>query len=158
MGYSPKGLRYLPHNKFFPSLLYLEGKRSYVGIERFGAKSPGGQRAESKENQVKKKNHKLQSIVSARRYSPGKMVTGLLIGGVVGAAVGWLTAPNSGRETLRKLRGEALDVVDVRERTKTADGNVESRVRELVEEAESDVGREREIARRKRVATSQSWK
>ena len=107
---------------------------------------------------MNKKNHKIHNIVSARRYSPGKMVTGLLIGSVVGATVGWLTAPNSGRETLRKLRGEAVDVADVRERTKTADGNVENRVRELVEEAESDVGREREIAQRKRVAASQSWK
>ena len=107
---------------------------------------------------MRKKNHKIHNIVSARRYSPEKMVTGLLIGGVVGAAVGWLTAPNSGRETLRKLRGAAVDVADVRERTKTADGNVESRVRELVEEAETDVGRERQTAPRKREAASQSWR
>jgi hypothetical protein len=44
---------------------------------------------------------------------------------------GRLTAPAAGAETRRRLRGE---VMDARERAKTAAGNVESRARELVDE------------------------
>ena len=64
----------------------------------------------------------------------GKLVTGILVGGVVGATVGWLTAPASGAETLRQLRGKAMDARGARERAKTAAGNIESQARELAEE------------------------
>jgi hypothetical protein len=61
----------------------------------------------------------------------GNFVTGILVGGVVGATVGWLTAPASGIETRRRFRrGE----MNARERVKTASGNIESRARELAEE------------------------
>ena len=66
-----------------------------------------------------------------RKAGTGKFVTGILIGGVVGATVGWLTAPATGEETRRRLRGE---VMSVRERARTAVGNVESQARELTEE------------------------
>jgi gas vesicle protein len=60
----------------------------------------------------------------------GKVITGMLLGSVFGAAVGLLMAPTSGEETRRKITGEA---VGVREKVKTAAGNVESRARELAE-------------------------
>jgi gas vesicle protein len=65
-----------------------------------------------------------------KRAGNGKLVTGLLLGGLVGATVGWLTAPAAGEETRRRLKGE---VRSARERAKTAAGNVESQARELVE-------------------------
>lgn len=61
----------------------------------------------------------------------GKLITGILVGGVVGATVGWLTAPASGEETRRKLKG---DIKSAREKIKTSDGNVERQARELAEE------------------------
>jgi gas vesicle protein len=61
-----------------------------------------------------------------KKVGAGRLIAGILLGSLVGAAIGWLAAP--GAETWRKLRGEA---VDVRERIKTADDNVESQVREL---------------------------
>jgi YtxH-like protein len=66
-----------------------------------------------------------------KKTSAGKVVTGMLLGGVVGATVGWLTAPASGQETRRRLRG---DLKSAREKIKTSQGNVESQARELVEE------------------------
>lgn len=69
------------------------------------------------------KNHK--------KSSTGKLVTGILVGGVVGATVGWLTAPASGEELRRRLRGDRMSA---REKIKTSEGNVESRARELTEE------------------------
>jgi gas vesicle protein len=68
------------------------------------------------------------------KKGPGKLITGILVGGVVGATVGWLMAPTSGAETRRRLRGGAMRPRDARERDKTAEGNVENRARELVEE------------------------
>ena len=69
------------------------------------------------------KNHK--------KMSTGKFVTGILLGGAVGATVGWLTAPASGEELRRRLRGDRMSA---REKIKTSEGNVESRARELTEE------------------------
>lgn len=66
-----------------------------------------------------------------KKSSAGKVVTGILLGGVVGATVGWLTAPASGEETRRRLRG---DLKSAREKIKTAEGNVESQARGLAEE------------------------
>jgi len=67
----------------------------------------------------------------ARKAGTGKLVTGVLLGGVLGATVGWLTAPAAGSETRRRLRGE---VMSARERARTAAGNIESQARELAEE------------------------
>ena len=62
------------------------------------------------------------------KRSVGKLITGLLIGGLVGAAVGWLTAPASGEETRRRLQG---DLVGAREKARNAMENVESKARGL---------------------------
>jgi hypothetical protein len=75
---------------------------------------------------MRKKSHKRN-----RKAGTATLVQGILVGGVVGATLGWLTAPAAGAETRRRLRGKAISA---RERAKTATGNVESRVRELVEE------------------------
>ncbi|HEX9385835.1 MAG TPA: YtxH domain-containing protein [Anaerolineales bacterium] len=60
-----------------------------------------------------------------------KVMTGMLLGSVFGAAVALLMAPASGEEMRRKIAGETAGV---REKIKSAAGNVESRVRELRED------------------------
>jgi gas vesicle protein len=76
---------------------------------------------------MRRKAHK-----NHQKRSAGKVLTGLLLGSVVGATVGWLSAPASGEETRRRIRGE---VMGIRERAKSAAGNVESTARELIAEA-----------------------
>ena len=71
------------------------------------------------------------SLKLNRKAGSEKLVTGILVGGVVGATLGWLTAPATGAEIRRRLRGEVMSAHD---RAKTAAGNLESRVRELAEE------------------------
>lgn len=63
--------------------------------------------------------------------SAGKLVTAALVGSAVGATVGLLMAPASGREILRRIQGAAMDPRAAQERAKTAAGNVESQAREL---------------------------
>jgi gas vesicle protein len=73
---------------------------------------------------------------SKKRYvknGAGKMVAGILIGSLVGATVGWLTAPASGEETRRRLTG---DLMGHREKLKRSTGNLESQARELFEQVE----------------------
>jgi len=64
------------------------------------------------------------------------MVAGMLIGSLVGATVGWLTAPASGEETRRRLTG---DLMSHREKIKRSAGNLESRAQELFEEVDTHV-------------------
>ena len=70
-------------------------------------------------------------LKNQKKSNAGKLVTGILVGGVVGAAVGWLTAPASGEETRRRLMG---DLRSAREKIKTSEENIESQARELAEE------------------------
>lgn len=83
----------------------------------------------------------------------GKVVTGVLVGSVIGATVGLLMAPASGQEIRRRLTGQ---VMDAREKAKTAAGNVESRARELAAEvsAQADEAKKTVTRRRKAVSTS----
>ena len=83
-----------------------------------------------------------------RNVSPGKLITGVLAGGMIGATLGWLTAPAAGAETRRQFRSH---VMNARGRAKTAAGNIESRARELAEAVSNDVGTfgETTTARRK---------
>ena len=74
---------------------------------------------------------RMKFLKNDKKTSAGKLVTGILLGGVVGATVGWLTAPASGEETRRRLRG---DIKSATEKIKTSGGNVESQARELAEE------------------------
>ena len=69
------------------------------------------------------KNHK--------KTSPGKVFTGILLGGVVGATVGWLTAPASGEETRRRLSGDRMSA---REKIKSSKENIESQARGLADD------------------------
>ena len=71
-----------------------------------------------------------------RKTGTVKLVTGILVGGVVGATVGWLTAPAAGSETWRRLRGEMMSA---RDKAKTAGQNVESRVGEIIEDTSNQV-------------------
>ena len=84
-----------------------------------------------------------------RKASAGTLVAGILVGGMVGATLGWLTAPATGAETRRRLRS---DVMRARDRTKTVAENVESRVRELVEQDKGETPGERSTTRPKRTS------
>ena len=66
-----------------------------------------------------------------KRAGTGKVVTGILLGSVVGATVGWLTAPGGGEDIRRWLR---RDMKSAHEKAKTAEGNLESQARELAAE------------------------
>jgi len=67
----------------------------------------------------------------------GKVMTGLLLGSVFGAAVALLMAPEAGEELRRRLSGQASNL---REKISTSRGNVESRVRELAQNAANRTG------------------
>ena len=99
---------------------------------------------------MRKKSHKNNS-----KAGNGKLLTGILVGGLVGATVGWLTAPAAGVEIRRRFRGE---VMSARDKAKTAAGNVESRVRELAEEVGYGAGtlKQGSSSRRKRTAAARS--
>jgi gas vesicle protein len=79
---------------------------------------------------LKEKLMRRKFLKNHKKSSAGKVVTGILLGGVVGATVGWLTAPASGEETRRKMMGDRMNA---REKIKTSKGNVESQARELVD-------------------------
>lgn len=86
----------------------------------------------------------------------GKVVTGLLVGGVVGATVGLLMAPASGEETRRKIKSEAEGV---QRKAKAAVSNIEVKTREGVEDARENLETVREgiverVIRRKKNASS----
>lgn len=72
---------------------------------------------------MRRKAHK-----NYRRSGAGKVIAGMLVGGVVGATAGWLTAPASDEETRRRLRG---DIAGARQKAKSALENVESKARGL---------------------------
>ena len=95
---------------------------------------------------MRRKSHK-----NHEKAGNGKVVTGLLLGSVLGATVGWLTGPTSGRATLRRLTGGRMSA---RERVKTADGNIESQARELAAQVSRSIetASETATAPRKRVA------
>jgi len=76
---------------------------------------------------MRRKAHKNHSKSRA-----GKVITGMLLGSVLGATVGWLTAPASGEETRRRLMG---DIAGVRAKAKRAMENIEGKARELAAEA-----------------------
>lgn len=87
-----------------------------------------------------------------KKAGAGKVVTGLLVGSVLGATVGWLTAPASGAELRRRLR---VGSVSARERMKTAEGNIESQARELAAQVSPSIetASETATAPRKRITT-----
>jgi gas vesicle protein len=98
---------------------------------------------------MKRKVHKNHT-----KGSTGKVVTGILVGSVIGATVGLLMAPTSGEETRRKIKGEAMEA---KQKLKTAAGNVESRARELAEEVRGNVDNVKEsITPRKRAASTRN--
>ena len=66
-----------------------------------------------------------------KKSSAGKVITGMLVGSVVGATVGWLTAPASGEETRRRLKSS---MIGMRDEARRGIENIESQARELVPE------------------------
>ena len=79
---------------------------------------------------------KIKSLKTNKKAGAGKVVKGLLLGSVLGATVGWLTAPAAGEETRRRLQG---DWMSMREKAKTAEGNIESQARELAQDVRDRV-------------------
>jgi gas vesicle protein len=88
---------------------------------------------------------------SHSKRSAGKVIVAALVGSAIGAAVGLLMAPTTGAEMRRKLTG---GIVDVRERVKTAAGNVENRARELIEETTGQNPAMGTISRGRKVAST----
>jgi gas vesicle protein len=89
------------------------------------------------------------------KKSVGKILTGALVGSVVGATVGLLMAPASGEELRHRIRTRGRDSrAAVMERIKTAEGNVESRAREVAAKVnkETDAVKKTVIRRRKTAA------
>jgi len=82
-------------------------------------------------------------LKNRKKRSAGQIVTAALVGSAVGAAVGLLMAPTSGKEMLRRIKGEAMGPQAARERAKTAVGNVESQARELADDMRKPVSRRR---------------
>lgn len=88
----------------------------------------------------------------SNKRNTGKVIAAALVGSVVGATVGLLMAPSSGKEMRRKIRGGAMDA---RERVKTAAGNVESRARELAAEVNDNAKDvKKTVTRRRKVAST----
>ena len=91
-----------------------------------------------------------------RKASAGRIITAAVVGSVVGATVGLLMAPTSGKEMLRRIKGEALGPRGAQERAKTAVGNVESRARELAQEVNEHAGEVKGTVSRRRKTTTQT--
>jgi gas vesicle protein len=71
-----------------------------------------------------------------KKAGVGKVIAGVLMGSVVGATVGWLTAPSSVEEIRRRWMGDRLsDRLSAPEKAKNATGNLESKFRDLAEES-----------------------
>lgn len=66
-----------------------------------------------------------------KKTSAGKVIAAALVGSAVGATVGLLMAPSSGREMIRRIKGEAFGPEDAQARARTAAHTVESQAREL---------------------------
>ena len=86
----------------------------------------------------------------------GKVVTGIVIGGLVGAAVGFLMAPSSGAETRHKIKSE---VKGIQRRAKDTAGKIEDKGREIIDDARDDLDRVREniaerVTRRRKSTSS----
>ena len=98
---------------------------------------------------MRRKEHKKRAIRNS-----GRVVTGILVGSVIGATVGLLMAPTSGEETRRRIKDEAIGA---QERLKAAADNIESRARELTEEVSETVGNvKKSLADPKRATSTRS--
>ena len=71
----------------------------------------------------------------------GKVVTSLVVGSLIGAAVGLLMAPTSGEEIRNKIMGE---VRSNQKRAKAAVGNIEDKGREIAGDVKDNVENVRE--------------
>ncbi|HSL45507.1 MAG TPA: YtxH domain-containing protein [Anaerolineales bacterium] len=78
-----------------------------------------------------------------KKRSAGKVIAAALVGSAVGATVGLLMAPSSGKEMIRRIKGEAFGPDDAQERARTAARNVESQARELAGDATGAASRRR---------------
>ena len=85
---------------------------------------------------MRRKSHKNQN-----KRDAGKVITGMLLGSMFGAVIALLIAPTSGEETRRKIADEAMGV---REKMKTAAGNVENKARALAENVGDKLGNVKE--------------
>jgi gas vesicle protein len=97
---------------------------------------------------MRRKAHK-----NRNRRSAGKLMTGMLLGGMLGATVAWLTAPTSGEEMRRRIKGE---VMEASEKAKTVMNNVESKARNLAAEVNESAGGAKGTATRRRKVTPAS--
>jgi gas vesicle protein len=75
------------------------------------------------------------------RYSAGSLILGFFIGGLVGAGLGLLLAPEPGRETRQKIKGLAEDAkekaVEYAEKVKGEVTSTVGKGKEILEEKKS---------------------
>jgi gas vesicle protein len=77
---------------------------------------------------------------SAKDFSGGPLLAGLMIGGLVGAASMLLLAPQSGRKTREEIREGAMDIRDrTTDTVNDAVSQVRSRAQELAESVSGKV-------------------
>ena len=70
----------------------------------------------------------------AKKAGVGKVITGLAVGGVVGATVGLLLAPASGEETISNIKSQAKGI---QKKAIKAVGNIEDKARGLGNKAQT---------------------
>lgn len=81
----------------------------------------------------------------------GKVLAGALVGSVVGATVGLLMAPASGQEIRSRIKDAGQGSRrSLQKKIETAEGNVESRTRELASEANEEIDAVRKTVIRRR--------
>ena len=79
-----------------------------------------------------------------KRMSTGRLLTGILLGGAVAATVAWLNSPATEGmpRSLFKTNTEKA-----RDRFKTAENNIESQVRDLIEDVSDEPARDADTFR-----------
>jgi|SRR6188474_2314874 gas vesicle protein len=70
----------------------------------------------------------------AKKAGVGKVITGLAVGGVVGATVGLLLAPASGEETISNIKSQAKGI---QKKAVKAVGNIEDKAHDLGDKAQT---------------------
>ncbi|MEO8354432.1 MAG: YtxH domain-containing protein [Chloroflexota bacterium] len=103
---------------------------------------------------MKNRNHVHDLEVGEETRATKPVLTGLLVGGLIGAATALLFAPRSGEETRAELRGKAMEIRD--RTTETVKDTVEQAKVKAYELKDNVVEKADELRHRgKRVANEQ---
>jgi len=64
----------------------------------------------------------------------GAVMTGMMIGGLVGAVIALLYAPSSGEETRARMRGKAIELQDTLSQAKSKAAEMKQRAKTIADE------------------------